>query len=247
MGCNISMIRLKREIIFVFSIIVFLSSIIVCRKIFSSYKILDVIYNHDFPINSFYNENGDRVYINDNSKYKVIFYLSDSCEACINRLDEIGKITRIFESDNIEYIILWEDKIPINKLKNSNIDIGICYSLKNQVSLSKLKPEEFILDKDNKVYYISSKERNQLVDVICTLDNFNNLKERVAKEIIISNLNKGIIDLDKDTLTFFSSDACESCKEAEILIYNNDIDKRFNIDCNCIYYIFCVNDNSKCS
>lgn len=167
------------------------------------------------------------------NKYKLIFYLSGTSPDCIQRLTAIHKIIEIYNFQNISYIILWEDKIPVDAVKKYNIDLNINYTFNNKSSISKSKPNGFLLDEDNKVLQVTGYSYIDVIKNIIALENKPNMLGKVNEEIFADAFGnkKGGLDKNKLTLLMFVSSSCKLCRETEEKIAKNlpALQKKLNV------------------
>lgn len=135
----------KRLLIVLSSFASIVIMVFVAFCIYTNYfyaKSVDLSYGDVFPKINIYNYNGVKTdFSKFTSKYKVIFYLSNHCQACLNDLEAINRIMKLYNSNDFEFIILWEGAVSENGVNKSAIDTEKNYSLKNQVKLSALTPK----------------------------------------------------------------------------------------------------------
>jgi len=130
-------------------------------------KSVNLTYGDSLSNIDVYTHDGEKTdFLNTPSKYKVIFYTSNHCQACLNDLEAISRIMKLYNSNNFEFAILWEGGLPENRIKKAGIEIGKNYSLKNQVKLSSLTPRGFIINGNNKVVFTSDADLELLTKKI---------------------------------------------------------------------------------
>lgn len=157
------------------------------------------------------------------TKNKVIFYFSDFDSNYDNSLKTINKITKIYNDKNITYMVIWKDKIPMEKIKQYKIDLNINYSLNNKKAFALGKLGSVILDENNKVTFVSTYDYLSLTKSICSLYQGNDLIEKTNKLLIDDFKSNGnyAIDENKSTVCIFSNPGCKTCKPKEDIILNN--------------------------
>lgn len=176
-----------------------------------------------------YTSTGKKISMSDfGTKYKVLFYLSDSDTDYETSLKTINKITSIYDSKNITYMILWKDKISREKVKKYKINLDINYSLNNRSSLSLGKSGSIILDKYNKVTFVSTCDYVGLAKEILNIFNMSESKVLINKvnmelmnDFTINNKINSKINNKKSTLLIFSNVGCSKCKTNENIISQN--------------------------
>lgn len=177
-------------------------------------KSIEVDYNDDFPNVSIYSHDGKEVNLaNIKKEYKFVFYLSSSCSGCLYKLPEIKQILDVFSSEQTQFMLVWEDKIPLKKVNRYKIDINDNYSLNNKVSLSGSKPTVFLIDKQNKITFISY-EFETLINKLFTMSKKEELVKR-GVDTLQKDLKLNFNDSNgaqQKKLVFFSTEGCESCK-----------------------------------
>lgn len=83
--------------------------------------------------------------ISKGKKYTVTFYLSSSCSSCLDSISDFERFAATF-GDQIDYAIIWQDKIPDHYINKYSLDPSINYSLNGEAKLSTATPTFFILD-----------------------------------------------------------------------------------------------------
>ena len=175
-------------------------------------KSIEVDHNDDFPNVCIYSCDGIKTNLNKIKKeYTFVFYLSSSCSGCLYKLPEIKQIKDVFSSEQIKFILIWEDKIPIKKVNRYNIDVRDNYSLNDKVSLSGSKPTVFLIDKQNKISFISY-EYDTLINKLFDMSKKEDLVKR-GIETLQKNLDFNLSESKnaRPKLIFFSTEGCESC------------------------------------
>lgn len=196
--------------------------------------VLNIEINREFPNITLYDINGEKT--DDLFKQNVIYaiyYISDQCEPCINKLPYIKRLAEIFCPSSIRFAIIWKDSIPFSKLDSLNIPPNINYSLKNKVSLSSKTPVQFIISENNILIYDDTYESytgNTFEDVLIDIADFDEeeLKRRTFKAII--NQSQLKIDESKPILVYFSFSYCKECKNIyDRLISDTELMNKYNI------------------
>lgn len=177
-------------------------------------KSIDLSYGDIFPKVDIYNSSGAKVDISvSKKKYKIIFYISNHCQACINALSPISRVMQLYDSNDFDFLILWENEMAKSKIQKSSIDINKNYSLHNKVRLSSLTPMGYILDKNNKVIFTSDADIKLMINKIVELQGKPDKKKKAFDLMVKDFKNRGIdFRADKSTLLVFYTDRCEECK-----------------------------------
>ena len=194
-------------------------------------KSVDLSYGDIFPKVDIYNSSGAKVDISaSKKKYKVIFYTSNHCQACINALSPISRVMQLYDSNDFDFIILWENEMAKSKIQKSAIDINKNYSLHNKVRLSSLTPMGYILDENNKVIFTSDADIELMINKIVELQGKPDKKEK-AFDLIVKDFKSRGSDFgaNKPTLLIFYTDGCEECKNVKKKIKNTKLKNKMNI------------------
>ncbi len=174
---------------------------------------IDLLQGDNFPNINLYNADNEKLKSTDLltsiDGEKVIFHLSNYCDACIEALDTINNIKNVFGDENITFLLLWEDTIPIRRLEKANIDLSNNFSTNNKYSLNRVKPSAFVLDKDN-IVLMNTPYYESIINSLFDKSNSKLLSDKVSSFLKNSKTNK-----DKPLLLFFSTTNCEACSEAE--------------------------------
>ncbi len=193
------------------------------------------------------------------SKYKVVFYLDSTNEDCMKRLDCISKMIDLISFEDMSYVLVWEDQIPLKQTKEAGIAESYNFSLAGKASLSESKPTAFLTDENNKIIMVTGYSYISLINEIIEMGGKKDLSAK-AGEMILKNALKSETSLRKNTektLLMFMSSSCRLCRENEDIIRKNmdslgekinvitvrpdfdtkqDFDKYFEIDPEQIYY-----------
>ncbi|KNY27853.1 hypothetical protein [Pseudobacteroides cellulosolvens] len=167
------------------------------------------------------------------SKYKVVFYLDSTNDESIVRLDCISKIINLINIEGISYLIVWDGRIPAEKIKDAGIDSKYNYSLEDKVSLSESKPTAFLTDENNKIIMVTGYSYISLINEIIELGEKRDLSHK-AGEMIIRNVSKSGAFSRKDkekTLLMFMWSGCRKCREHEEIARKNidSMQKKINV------------------
>lgn len=161
----------------------------------------------------------------DTKQYKLMVYLSNECGNCIDSLPVLNEINKIFCSDNLEMFLLWENKIPEDKVKQNNL-LDNSYSL-NNVSISSSLDTVFLVDEMNNVVFVDSNGyENALLFLID--------EEIVNTETLVDNSNEFILENYAEqsslpNLVYFSMPGCPDCEKADDVVSSSEIQNAFNI------------------
>ena len=171
-------------------------------------------------------DSGGQDYTLDTEYSKLLVYLSSDCGTCIDALPILDEINQIFcVNQGVEMLLLWENKIPKDRVKQNNL-LSNSYSLGN-VSISSSLDTVFWVDKSNEVRFVDS---NGYENVLLFL-----LDEGVVdQETAVTNANDYIIskyisDQTYPNLVYFSMPGCPDCEEASQIISSSLIGRTFNI------------------
>lgn len=193
------------------------------------------------------------------SNYKVVFYLDSTNEDCMKRLDCISKMISLIRFEDMSYVLVWEDRIPVEQIKEAGIGESYNYTLAGKSSLSEAKPTAFLVDKNNKIIMVTGYSYISLINEIIEMGGKKDLSAK-AGGMIFKNALKSETFLREDnekTLLMFMSSGCRLCREGEDIIRQNidsmrkkinvitvrpdfdtkqDFDKYFEIDPQQIYF-----------
>jgi len=180
------------------------------------------------------NTSGKANKINDvKSKYKVIFYLDSTNEDCMKRLDCISKMISLISFEDMSYVLAWEDRIPVEQIKEAGIGESYNYTLAGKASLSESKPTAFLVDENNKIIMVTGYSYISLINEIIEMSGKKDLSAK-AGELIFKNALKSETFLGENngkTLLMFMSSGCRLCRENEDIIRKNidSIRKKINV------------------
>lgn len=184
-------LHIKKKYIFAIILLIILSTVVI--TVFISIKPRNITYEYNkvFPKISIYSVSGAKKHLSDTKgKNKVIFYLSDSCEQCIKRLENIKNIMKVFNSRDFTYVLVWDNDIPVKRIQKAGIDMNLNYTIRNKVVLYESKPAGFILDKDNRLV-LETFSFDTLITRIWIIDGAKRLNGQVTKLIEQEDPYKG--------------------------------------------------------
>ncbi len=207
-----------------------------------------------------FNASGEANSISDvKSKYKVVFYLDSTNEDCIKRLDCISKMIDLTSFEDMSYMIVWEDQIPLKQIKEAGIAESFNYTLSGKASLSESKPTAFLTDENNKIIMVTGYSYISLINEVIEIGKKKDISAKAA-DMILKNALKSeslLRENNEKTLLMFMSSSCRLCRENEDIIRKNteslqekvnvitirpdfdtkqDFDKYFEIDPEQIYF-----------
>lgn len=142
-------------------------------------------------------------------KYIVCFYLDASQNESIER---IKSIMSIYSENKFNYVLIWENEIPLSELKNVGLADSKNISLKGKIDLTQIKPSSFIINEDNEVEVIAGPIYLKLTRKIYELANNKGKFLDNVNNVIMNNLYKNYsneIDMPKDILLIFTSTSCK--------------------------------------
>lgn len=219
---------MKKRLIITLSVLTALVLVIsvsfyIYRNFFKA-KSVDLSYGDSFPKIDIYHHSGVKAdFSKAISKYKVIFYVSNHCQACLENLDAVSRIIKLYDTYNFEFIVLWEGGLPKDRIKKAGIEIDKNYSLRNLVKLSILTPKGFIIDENNKVIFSSNADFESLTEKIVEIQGSPDYKQKVFE--IIKNdylkISGNKFNIHKPSVIVFSTDGCEECSNVKNEISNN--------------------------
>lgn len=223
----------KRLLCSVLVLVVIVSMLTGCR--FFSGNRLELLSGDTLPSAiSLKSTMGNKIKINDiQSKYKVVFYLDSENEDCILRLDCISKIINLLNFPDIRYVLVWEDRIPVEEIEKAGIDSSLNYSLEGKVSLSESKPTAFLADESNKIEMITGYSYVYMIIRIIELSGNKDFRPEAIDMLLKSASDKAAFPEDEDrvTMLMFLTSGCRDCFEVEELISENinDLKSKVNL------------------
>lgn len=114
-------------------------------------------------------------------KNVIVFYISDRCHPCIDKLPSINLFCKTIDSDDFSSIIVWRETIPEKLVNKSKMDYN--YSLKH-VELSNFTPDFYLIE-DNKVLFETQDFEKLLKKVLMNFE-----KKDLQEKILASYVNE---------------------------------------------------------
>ena len=113
----------------------------------------------------------------ENKGINVYFYLSDSCDSCLEILDLYKDLSNIKLYGDVKYFCLWENDIPVNKIKKMKIDADNIISLQGKYKFNSVKPYFFIV-KDEMVDF-ATQDYTEVIDRVLSYYDTEELKKSI--------------------------------------------------------------------
>lgn len=145
----------------------------------------------------------------------LIIYLSVNCEACLELIDTI-KLLHSFDNSDIQILILWENDIPTELLKEEQLDSSFNISIDGKINGIN-KPMCYLIN-NNKL--VLEEKTEYIVAAVNSI-----YKNKYTKDDVINYIN----NIYSQEYLFFSDTNCEGCNEFNERIEGNNIDDNFVI------------------
>lgn len=212
-----------RDKIFLISLLIVILCFLACKgKPANSYTNYDLVYGDEFHGFDIYDVDGNLAELPEKSL--AGFYVSKGCGSCASAIRNIDRFSKIFKSDDLDYIVLWEDEIPKNLIKKYNIEENKNYSLDGKSKLFGITPSYFIL-KEGKVDF-QTEDMDMFLRKISSGD-------YESKDRLIKRVNKLIANEyganDSPKLLYFAMEGCNDCKKANEVLDDKDILDKYDI------------------
>lgn len=182
----------------------------------------DLVYGDDFEGFNIYNIDGTEAYIDDKSI--AGFYVSNGCGSCGSVVRNVDKFRKIFQSEYLDYMVLWEDEVPKNLIQKYALQSDKNYSLNGESKLFVITPSFFIL-KDGKIDF-QTEDIEMFLNKIASGD-------YESRDNLIKRVNNIIVDEyksnDKPTLLYFAMEGCNDCKNADEILKDDEITNKYDI------------------
>lgn len=160
-------------------------------------------------------------------EYTFVFYVDKNCRACLNSLETISQINKIYSDKYANVVILWENEIELNYAKKKGIPIENNYKL-DKAYINTVTPTCYILDSNLNIIFCGVGIEDMIKKIKqldIPMDEIHNAVNRNIIEPIIQAENKE----NKKVLVYFSMIGCPDCEAAEKVINSSDIQKKYNI------------------
>lgn len=211
---------------------------LIFTNVFSLYFIYEILKGGNKNIEIMYMSYGDKwepelltsdnqkVQIQGNGKYRLIYYLDRYCSSCLDILPSVSQTGDVLECNVFDYCIVWEDKIPLNLLEKYKIPKSKCYSTGGKYRLSPETPTIFLVDDKDKVIFKSS-DLNLAIEKLLsiTMPDYSKTIRENANNI----LSLYFTESNKEKLVYFTMNGCPDCQEADQIIANDEIMEKYEI------------------
>lgn len=156
----------------------------------------------------------------------VYFYLSRSCDSCLDILELYKELSNLKSSEDIELFCLWENDIPEEKIQKMQLEEDKVLSLQGKYKFNSVKPYFFVV-KDGKVDF-TTQDYAELVDRVLYYDDVDKIK----KQIFINQF--GSEDINNKALIFVTDETSnievEALSFTDCLIIANYRDEEIYYD-----------------
>ncbi|WP_066717059.1 hypothetical protein [Clostridium sp. Marseille-P299] len=161
-------------------------------------------YGDDFSDVKLYTEEGEKIKGLNNDKTNLVFYLSDSCQPCMELLRFISSIDTMESLSEYSISLVWIDEIPTKKINNYNFKNVTNYTLKGKTQFVGYTPYIYVI-KDNIVIFETSKAE----DIIKLI--LNNAVSPNIKALTFKDISNKYNCIPNETALIFLTENCESC------------------------------------
>lgn len=163
------------------------------------------------------------------TNYTIVVNISSGCGSCLDLLSRIPRLLDIY--DELNFKIIWNDKIPTTLIDKYRIPLEINFSLDGKAVLDVQYPIMFILDESGIV-------RFKDIDMTNILDKIHDLNIVDNSRLIdtsLSYIRKNFFnDSDKENLLYFFMEGCPDCKEIQPLLDDNIAIQKYET----IFYLY---------
>ena len=146
------------------------------------------------------------------ARVKVIFYFPAFDTESPAKLKAVRTIMDIYGSTDVAYLVIWENKIPIQELRIDHLDPGNNYSIESGSLPSNPKPSQCYFAQDNKISVNGFYSYGDMVEKLNTLFDPGKIKNKVVESLVrLSDEDKIQRNPAREDLFFFYSPGCERC------------------------------------
>ena len=149
-------------------------------------------------------------------KYKVLFHFQASQMDTGNKLKAVAAAMNIFRSAPVAYLMIWDQKIPEELLKQYKIDLSVNYSIRTDDRISAPKPSYCVLaDEKGNIIMDGFYDYGDIVVKLAALYGGNETDDAVAHGLLEetragANTRR---DPEKCNLFFFYTPGCHRCED----------------------------------
>ncbi len=200
------------------------------EKASANVNMIDLRYGDSFNELQIFDIEGNSVTFAFGEKNNILFYLSASCQSCVDVLRFSERLQAIFSEEDLRISFLWCDNIPVSLLEQYNINTENCYSTNGISALGASTPSAYIIDNQGRITYYNSdikitieKLYNQITDL---QDNLEKLQLN-ANQYLMREFN--LVDLTRKQVVYFYMEGCPDCAAADAILNSEDISKDFDL------------------
>lgn len=204
--------KIKYKAIFILVIMALLiGAVTFVYRQFTHGENIYLCYGDNFSNVTLYTEGGGKMKGLKNSKTHLVFYLSDSCQPCIELLEFIAEIEKMSILSDYSIDLIWANTIPIKKLEKYNFKNVTNYTLNGKLQLVGYTPYFYVI-KNNLVEF-ETNDTEDLIKMILNKSDFDYAKSQTYEEIC----NTYNYASDETALIFLTED-CEACTDIDSYI-----------------------------
>ena len=137
----------EKKFIYILFLLIILIILIILFFIFSSKSIKNVYLGYGDMFSDITLYSSDNV-ISEicHDDINLVFYLSDECGPCMDKLMLFSQINILREEFAIKVSLVWQDNIPTKQLRKHGLEDAANFTLKNKIKLTGGTPYYFIVE-----------------------------------------------------------------------------------------------------
>lgn len=183
-------------------------------------------YGDDFSELELQSYDGKKCKLNkSDEQYHMIFYMDTKCSTCIKELTAIEHLNNIFCGDDVEVKIIWSGGFEVENIQKYGINQADNFYIQDG-KISAATPSCYILDKDNKIIFITE-EVDKAVKKVLTLDGIH--KNQIVERCNYYLKSLAQKDKRKPVMICFLMKGCKDCENAKPVLESASLKDEYDI------------------
>lgn len=157
----------------------------------------------------------------------LVVYLSEACRTCLDSLAEYERISGILGQEDINYVFLFSDRIPVSIAEQYGVSLEQCYTVDSSVELALSTPTWMYLNSDGMIEMLHTDGELVLEKILKSGYLAQEQLQENAQNYLTGHFSE--TDGEKPVLFYFSMQGCKDCAAADEMIEEQGLEERFEI------------------
>lgn len=157
----------------------------------------------------------------------LVVYLSEACKSCVDLLAEYERVFGILGKENISYVFLFSDRVPVTIVEQYGISMDQCYTVDHSVELALSTPTWIYINSDGMIEMLHSDGELVLEKIMKSGYITKEQLQENAQNYLMENYSDK--NDERPVLFYFSMKGCKDCAAADEMITEQEFEDQFQI------------------